>query len=660
MEDTLNKNLAFISNFNKPLCDKILSVTSLNSLSRNFELTTNLAGQYNLLIDSKPVHSITDVFKEAKDLLSTVKINENTSIHCIYGIGLGYHIDEYIQNAKGKIIVYEPDIEAMYFVFSTVDFSDNFKKDRLYFVSDLTELNTVLYSIYRYKSNVTVSFLDYYKLYHKQDIDEFQKKLQRMVDIVDHNFTFQVKNICAFFRSTLINVAQKYKNPLLTEYKDIYKDKPAIIVSAGPSLHKNLETLKKYQNNALIFCVGTALRTLCGNGITPDFVNVIERNNTKVHYNVEQAKDIIFIAEPFTESSYLDMNFKKCLITASLETDDARWFLEMANKELVDFETKGTVAYHAIYSAYYLGCNPIILVGQDLAYSDGDCYCKGSKFDGLHCIFDENLNKYKVVFKDFNKFKNAYCEAVKDIYSEEKQEMIVNYRLEELNKNLCSVEGQDGKMLPTDSVYSLFIEYIQDFAKRHSNERILINSSIGGAKINGFKLLPLETAITEYASNSLDKNSIVNPLTFKTNVDYKVILDNLVSQKNLLKSILPELHRGLSLVRNFSKELDRAKIYTSKASSLTAKIIEIYLHLTNDIMLKHRVFKMIALGQYSEISYLMRLDKKISCYDDAKEFFQTFFDYFNKVSIKTEKIISYMETEITKLEEIYESSCTKS
>ena len=133
MEDILNKNLAFINKFNKPLCDKILSVTSLNSLNRNFELTTNLAGQYNLLIDSKPVHSITDVFKEAKDLLNTVKINENTTIHCIYGIGLGYHIDEYIQNAKGKIIVYEPDIEAMYFVFSAVDFSDNFKKDKLYF-----------------------------------------------------------------------------------------------------------------------------------------------------------------------------------------------------------------------------------------------------------------------------------------------------------------------------------------------------------------------------------------------------------------------------------------------------------------------------------------------------------------------------------------------
>ena len=657
MEDLLEKNLGFISKYNKTLCEKVLS---LKTLTKNFEINTNLKGQYNLLIDNKPVHSITDVQTESQDILNSIEINENTTIHCIYGIGLGYHIDEYIQNGKGKIVVYEPDIEAMFFVFSTVDFSDNFKKDRLYFVSDLTELNTVLYSIYRYKSNVTFSFLDYYKLYHKQDIDEFQKKLQRMVDIVDHNFTFQVNNIYTFFKYTLTNVAQKYKNPLLTDYKDIYKNKPAIIVSAGPSLHKNIDVVKKYQNHALIFCLGTALRTLCNNGITPDFVNVIERNNTKVHYDVKQTKDIIFIAEPFTDSSYLNMDFKKCLLTASLETDDARWFLEMADKELVNFETKGTVAYHAIYSAYYLGCNPIILVGQDLAYSDGNCYCAGSKFDGLQCVFDENLKKYKVIFKDFEKFKDAYCLSLKGVCSDEQQNEIVNNRLEELNKNLCSVEGQNGNMLPTDSVYSLFIDYIQDFAKRHKDDRILINSSIGGAKLDGFNLLPLKEAIEKYAGNIIDKSSLVDSSSFEISVDYRKIVDNFKRERELLKSVLPDLNKGLSLVQNLNKELDRARIYSSKASSIASKIIEIYLHLTNDIMTKHRIYKMIALAQYSEISYLMRLDKNISSYNDAKEYFDAFFTYFRNVSLKVEKIISFIDTAINELEEIYESSCAKS
>ena len=69
---------------------------------------------------------------------------------------------------------------------------------------------------------------------------------------------------------------------------------------------------------------------------------------------------------------------------------------------------------------------------------------------------------------------------------------------------------------------------------------------------------------------------------------------------------------------------------------------------------------MIALAQYSEISYLMRLDKNISSYNDAKEYFDAFFTYFRNVSLKVEKIISFIDTAINELEEIYESSCAKS
>ena len=63
----------------------------------------------------------------------------------------------------------------------------------------------------------------------------------------------------------------------------------------------------------MIFCVGTALRTLYNNNITPDFLNVIETENTSLHYDLPCSKDIAFIAEPFTQSAYLDIPFKKGL-----------------------------------------------------------------------------------------------------------------------------------------------------------------------------------------------------------------------------------------------------------------------------------------------------------------------------------------------------------
>ena len=55
MESFFKGNLALIKNYNKELAKKLE-----NTPLRSFELNTNLAGEYNLILDSKPVHSVTD------------------------------------------------------------------------------------------------------------------------------------------------------------------------------------------------------------------------------------------------------------------------------------------------------------------------------------------------------------------------------------------------------------------------------------------------------------------------------------------------------------------------------------------------------------------------------------------------------------------------
>ena len=69
MEEILKKNLINIAMHNKSLCDKILSV---RELSKQFEISSNLAGEYNLLINGKPVHSITDINKESENLFTEI------------------------------------------------------------------------------------------------------------------------------------------------------------------------------------------------------------------------------------------------------------------------------------------------------------------------------------------------------------------------------------------------------------------------------------------------------------------------------------------------------------------------------------------------------------------------------------------------------------
>ena len=625
--DTLTKNISYIKTNNPTLCDKL---SKINTYTKIFDINTNLSGQYNLLIDNKPVHSITNTETEAQEIIENLSNNSNTSIHFIYGIGLGYLVDAFIQNTKGTIIVFEPDLETLHFVLSAVDFSANFETKRLYFVSDKEETDTAMLNLYKYKSKLTLSFLDYHKLYDKENLADFQAFIQRKNEIYAHNYSFQMKNNFVFFQKTLSNLHKKYAYPILTEQKDIFKNVPALIVSAGPSLHKNIETIKKYKDNVLIFCVGTALKTLCQNGIIPDFVHVIERHNTFVHYDVPETKDIRLIAEPFAESSYFNANFKDIIYTSSLETDDARWFLEKAGKPLIPFETKGTVAYHAIYSAYYLGCSPIILIGQDLAYSDGNCYAKGSEFDGLECVFDTTTQKHKIVLNDYEKYKNAYFRAHQDIPEEQKTK-IINNRLQELNKNLCTVKGQSGKMLPTDSVYALFIDYIEDFSRRYKKERKLINSSIGGALIKDFDTIPLENAIQEYAKNTLDKEKIIKSIKQST-TNPNTVCANVKSDYQILKNVIKKLQKGVEILEDTNNQ---DAVVLKKLQILTSAFQEI----TQQYMQKTRIIKIILFKEFIELDYIAREYNDIESIEIINMYLDAYNNYFRN-GLKKSNIVS--------------------
>ena len=647
MSDIFESNCACIAKHNNPLSDKL---KSLGAIDKNINIDTNLADEYNLVIDGLPVHSLTGAVNEAKEIVRSIAHNDYGTLHVIYGIGLGYLADEFVQSLKGKVIVYEPDLQVLAFVLSAVDFSENFKTDRLFFVTNISELKKVLYELYRYKANATFSYLDYYKT-HGQDFNEIAEFLKREIILIDHNYNFQVNNTRSFFFSTLKRLAEKYKLKRLSDYKDTLKDVPAIIVSAGPSLSKNIDVLKQYTNKAVVFSVGTALPTLYNNGITPDFANVIERINTSHHYRLPFSKDISFVCEQFSEPSYLDIEFKERFLTNSLENDDARWFLEKAEAPFVDFETKGTVAYHALYCAYYLGCNPIILLGQDLAYSDGSCYSKGSKFEDLACVFDSESQKYRIEAKDFEKFKNAYCASVD--WSEDKKNKIVKSHLKHLNANLVTVKGQNNNLLATDSVYSLFIDYLQGFASKHKEDITLVNASIGGALIKGFETMPLDETMKKYVSQNFDKTSALEKFYCIKNsacFDIGKVKRNIAKDIDVIKKALKIAQPAAETANRLLTVYQTEEKHTIKSQKLLDELTEAYVKIVNEYMLKHRIIKMLTVKEYSDIAYLKREKSQSQDYSSLNELAHAYYSYFNSCVLNLNNTITILEQVIKELE----------
>ena len=649
MVDILSSNLSYIKKYNDSLVDKI---TSIDSFEKHFDVIAEDNGEYNLVINGVSVHSKSGAQQESEKVFKSLPHNSLNSIHVIWGIGLGYLLDVFAQKALGSVILYEPDIETLRLVLEAVDLKDSISKSNVYIVSDYSEFEKIFESLFRFRSKVSFSTIDYYLNKESSNINAFKEKLQKMYSIYSFNFSYQAREMSQFIKKTIIDIDKKYNEALLSDNKDKLKNIPAIIVSAGPSLAKNVDLLKKYQNNALIFCVGTALKTLYKNGITPDFLNVIEKYNTSGHYNVPVTKDMVLISEPYTSSSVFDFEFKNRLLTVSLEVDSNRWFLEKANKELIPFETKGTVSYQALSAAFSLGCNPIILVGQDLAYTDGQCYSKGSEFDSLECRKDEQTGEYKIVPKDFNAYRDFYYKNNPNLTVEEKT-FYITKRLERLNKGLTFVPSQDGSKLPTESGYALFLEYFKGFAKKYSHQVKLINSSIGGALIDGFETMALDRAMEHFASSVINKDKLLENLSFESTFDFSVIVRNLQNDIEDIKKIIPMFKDGQKLVKNMSNFIKRRNFMGNDMLASLKKAADLYVYITNFYTNNSRLLKMLIMKENFQINYYMKETNGKLNNEIVNNFYSLFYEYFNKGLSSLVETKDYLEIALKNLSEDY-------
>ena len=166
--------------------------------------------------------------------------------------------------------------------------------------------------------------------------------------------------------------------------KGAFENIPAIIVGAGPSLEKDLETLKTLTDKALIFAGGSAITATIKKGISPHFGVAIDPNEEEV----KRFKEIGEFTSPLL---YAPRLHKEVLPLCSgklgyLHTQTGGAF-EKWMEEKLDLHFKPlqegfsrealSVTTTAIEVAATLGCNPIILVGVDLAYTDGRAYSSG-------------------------------------------------------------------------------------------------------------------------------------------------------------------------------------------------------------------------------------------------------------------------------------------
>ncbi|EHG2420418.1 motility associated factor glycosyltransferase family protein, partial [Campylobacter jejuni] len=180
---------------------------------------------------------------------------------------------------------------------------------------------------------------------------------------------------------------------ILNERKNKFEN--AIVVSAGPSLAKQLSLLKAYQDKAVIFCADGALSMLEKKGIIPDYVTNLDCRDLAMKFfqNKENLKQSIIALECATHPNVVrSLKAENCMIVLRNKALYQRF-----NLNDFGYIDTGTHVSHFSYTlALALGFKNIIMIGQDLAFDEeGNSHSKGFDF-GEKFSGEENIDKLKV------------------------------------------------------------------------------------------------------------------------------------------------------------------------------------------------------------------------------------------------------------------------
>ncbi|EAH7022639.1 motility associated factor glycosyltransferase family protein, partial [Campylobacter coli] len=153
----------------------------------------------------------------------------------------------------------------------------------------------------------------------------------------------------------------------------------AIVVSAGPSLAKQLPLLKAYQDKAVIFCADGALSMLEKKGIVPDYVTNLDFTDLAMKFfqNKENKTSLNILSCATHPNVVHSLKAENCMIVLRNKALYQRF-----NLNDFGYIDTGTHVSHFSYTlALALGFKNIIMIGQDLAFDkEGNSHSKGFSY----------------------------------------------------------------------------------------------------------------------------------------------------------------------------------------------------------------------------------------------------------------------------------------
>ncbi|ECC2137665.1 motility associated factor glycosyltransferase family protein [Campylobacter coli] len=396
----LEKNIqALLSGVNEPLGNKLLNFIQNKTCSR-FNIDENL----NIFDKTHNVFMYENLEEEINFFYQSIlEKTHRYPFICIYGIGNALLIKNLAKHYK-HLFVFESEIELFILALSTIDLSEELCSGKIYLV-DIEEERVDIQLLILFDMKDMFEYLSLYEMFvnnsfYKQfcektwcETDEFCKKNIEIVirdSGLNSNLSFQsyfhfLQNIPSMLESIPFQ-------RILSQRKNKFDN--AIVVSAGPSLAKQLPLLKACQDKAVIFCADGALSMLEKEGIVPDYVTNLDFTDLAMKFfqNKENKTSLNILSCATHPNVAHSLKAENCMIVLRNKALYQRF-----NFNDFGYIDTGTHVSHFSYTlALALGFKNIIMIGQDLAFDEeGNSHSKGFDF-GEKFSGEENIDKLKV------------------------------------------------------------------------------------------------------------------------------------------------------------------------------------------------------------------------------------------------------------------------
>ncbi len=336
---------------------------------------------YRVSLDKKKCYLNSRFDPQREMEMCFADISPDTEVLVVFGMGLGYvaeYAGEHLPQLE-RVIIVEPSSQILGRVLAEKDVLERLKKvPSVTFIWNKTQehtaaaLNAELTNYMNQRIGLMVH-VSYHSLFRDHCDGVMSQVLQHIrstqvnIATVRGNIFLKTQNIINNLKYDAINVRH------ITER---LQGRTAIMVSAGPSLDKNVHLLEEARDKAFIVAVGTAIKTLYNKGIRPHaraafspypdenlvfdgiedyedipliFSNTLDYLVVK-NYNAPKARMVMF-GDPITQFFFTRSGFPFSLVGGG--------------------STIANVTFDLLCRA---GCSKVIMIGQDMAYTGMKLY----------------------------------------------------------------------------------------------------------------------------------------------------------------------------------------------------------------------------------------------------------------------------------------------